>query len=500
MFDQVSDTYEYVQLCFGGIFAQMNEINQKGGCLFAPWHARPSKGLQFQAADLKPFASFAGVIALGSRKGVPPPPAELPAPGSHCRLSAGDCEGCAAFGTCPTHKRTAHAGRRGVGRGCVVLPDDGDGPCLRDCTWSHDCVECCASEGAELAAARRQWEACRARGWAWRRGRLWLGGDWMSQGTPLGIGGPSSKCFCDKCHALLHETTAAGVPHLPVVPAPYPDPRPEHVARPSLRRGTPQIAQRARAFAAAQRLHELGLGKKPEPADFDSCLNVPLVWGRNPYDFLSCTPLHYLLGIGLWYINRFEWELKEIDAQVGRARGDESAHLLLQFADLRERMAQATTAHAELEEKVQTHAEQLATIQTTAGSEEAIARARQPKPRGRAAATYKPLPLEAEYRHHAEALGAAKAGLVRSDGQLEKLQQENVRLWSESAGPFTFSFLCLFDALVSLLLPALMDGAEEHMLFRPFRWPPPMWGSNIFYIPRSTMRRISSGKPTSRAR
>eukprot|EP00966_Prymnesium_polylepis_P189078 4380484-Prymnesium_polylepis.1 len=73
----------------------------------------------------------------------------------------------------------------------------------------------------------------------------------MSQTTPLGIGGPTSKQFCPFCLATLHETNVAGVVHLPACPAGRVDPRPPHVARPAPRAGTVAIDHQARLFAAA---------------------------------------------------------------------------------------------------------------------------------------------------------------------------------------------------------------------------------------------------------
>eukprot|EP00965_Chrysotila_dentata_P197675 6178330-Pleurochrysis_carterae.AAC.1 len=90
------------------------------------------------------------------------------------------------------------------------------------------------------------------------------------------------------CLASLHDTNAAGTPHLPHCPEGVVDPRTPHHEQPALRAGTASIRRQAKAYQQAVLDHSQGkLSRKPEPAAFDSCIEEPLVWaGGHMLDFI----------------------------------------------------------------------------------------------------------------------------------------------------------------------------------------------------------------------
>eukprot|EP00965_Chrysotila_dentata_P232819 6199215-Pleurochrysis_carterae.AAC.1 len=138
----------------------------------------------------------------------PPPPPSLPPRFPDC-MPCGKFGGCA----CPSKRKRANHSNSN-------LPSDlyGEGPVLKGCTWSVSCQECALEPEGKLDACRRQWAKAEQRQHAWRRARIFLGGDWLSIFVPLGLGGPKNKQLCMVCLASLHDTNAAGVPHLPSCP------------------------------------------------------------------------------------------------------------------------------------------------------------------------------------------------------------------------------------------------------------------------------------------
>eukprot|EP00965_Chrysotila_dentata_P260889 6214069-Pleurochrysis_carterae.AAC.4 len=80
------------------------------------------------------------------------------------------------------------------------------------------------------------------------------------------------------CLASLHDTNAAGVPHLPTCPVGRQDPRLQQHAQPALRSGTGSIRRQATAYHQTLLEHSQGtLSRKPEPASFDSCVETSLL-------------------------------------------------------------------------------------------------------------------------------------------------------------------------------------------------------------------------------
>ena len=270
LLDKVKDTYEFEVVAFGPLLEQLNEINRNGICIFSEWHPRVPRGFYLRTSDARPeryptavtrlvTAAVAAVVAAAAANRSPPPTdavatavsrlvatavaniiaARGASHAAHARAHAAaranlaiaaaptcnerrpDCRGCARWkGGCPTAARAAFS-RNGSGgfppQPCPPPPL----PRQLGCTWCGDCEECC-DEGDALEALREQWSRCKTRSEAPRRLRGFVGGDWMSQTTPLGIGGPTSKQFCPFCLASLHETNAAGspTPPLPLSPPP----------------------------------------------------------------------------------------------------------------------------------------------------------------------------------------------------------------------------------------------------------------------------------------
>ena len=230
----MKDTYEFEVPAFGPLFEQLNYINRNGICIFSEWHQRVPRGFVRRASDARPerigpvsrlvSAAIANVVAAAPRP--PPSPTRSPVAAvvaaaiatvmvriatalaaearyctavatnaeitaaPECRERRPDCQGCARWpGGCPTAVRLSFA-RNGSG---PFPPEPREPPPLPrqvGCTFCSDCQQCVA-EGGQLEALREQWRRCAQRGEAPRRLRGMVGGDWMSQTTPLGIGGPT---------------------------------------------------------------------------------------------------------------------------------------------------------------------------------------------------------------------------------------------------------------------------------------------------------------------
>eukprot|EP00965_Chrysotila_dentata_P261726 6214353-Pleurochrysis_carterae.AAC.1 len=400
MLDRVKDTYDMMSI-FKPLFDQFNDINRRGLCVWTPWQQLLPSGFKASAADQHPIpdvvegtslptdadgASASSMPAAAAARASVTPPDQNTAP------LVPDCKACARFGPkCPSKLRRAFASN---GPGNVEMDMDfGDGPGLLSNTHCTDCNECTLVEGGQLSALRRQWAEVDEHGPAWRRMRGMIGGDWLSIAVPLGLGGPKNKQFCMVCLASLHNTNVAGVPQLPTMPLCYEcaDPREPHIAQPQLRAGTASIELQADAYARALTAHATGdLSRKPEPANFDSCVEPPLVWaGEHILDLISCTPLHFMLGITVDLVNCLEWELKVLDWECARQPADPKlAQELQQIAN------EAADMRAEVgrwEEAVAHHKNSLEIIEATPGAADAIELGKRAPKRGR---SYTPIPLE----------------------------------------------------------------------------------------------------------
>eukprot|EP00965_Chrysotila_dentata_P104529 3452093-Pleurochrysis_carterae.AAC.1 len=99
-----------------------------------------------------------------------------------------------------------------------------------------------------------------------------------------------------------------------------------------------------------------------------------------------------MLGLTVELINALEWELQQLDAQLGVKPVDEKlAEELLQLTAMHD------NANVDLEKwefEAQHHRNSLSVIEQTDGAAEAVARGKQ---RANRARSYQPLPLEEEY-------------------------------------------------------------------------------------------------------
>eukprot|EP00965_Chrysotila_dentata_P217551 6190067-Pleurochrysis_carterae.AAC.2 len=437
MLDRVKDTYEMMSI-FRPLFDQFNQINQRGLCVWLPWQQLLPADFKASALDARPMHAFVDE-ATPAAAPTPAVPLSAPLPSLSSAPTYPDCRSCAKWGArCPSKLRRSHASN---GEGNIKMNlCFGDGPGLVANTWNLDCVECTADEGGQLRALRRQWEEVQERGQGWRRLRGMLGGDWLSISVPLGLGGPKNKQFCMVCLASLHDTNAAGVPHVPDVSVCglCMDPRPSHVARPQLRAGTASIAAQAAAYATAVDQHAAGkLNRKPEPANFDSCVEQPLVWaGGHMLDLISCTPLHFMLGITVDLVNCLEWELKTFDATLRREILD--GQLAEELNSLAAEASRLTGEVLRWEGHLAHHSGSIDVIEATEGAADAIERGKKPPKRGR---SYVPLPLESEYRSHLREVRDAQSKLEQLAPAIDALQRKVVKVSSEDPGPFAQAFI-----------------------------------------------------------
>ena len=373
---------------------------------------------------------------------------------------------------CPTALREAQA-RNPTG---PVRPKLQHGlktaPRLVGCTWSSCCPTCLADADGQLSALRLQWGECSERSMANRRIRFFFGGDYMSQGEPMGHGGPSSKKFCLFCLAVLHETNAAGIPHLPTIPEGYEETREPSIAAPAPRAGSFAFAYQAASFAQAKLIADRDGSRQPEAMDFDSCIRRPLIYTPGPpIQSFSVTPLHLFLGLSLEQVRLLEWELKELDAEWAAAQGTAPSLPAKESARLLEMEAQAsslTQQIAQLEADLSKHSNAMELIESDEANAAAVLRGKKEKSRKKDPPPA--LPFELEYRGHRKALAAAQQAKPKAEGELSKLQQEIVKLYSQVAGPFMRSFYELMDSF-NLERKAYHSGAlpgnDCEKIFRP---------------------------------
>lgn len=356
-----------------------------------------------------------------------------PSPPSEVRP---ECDGCAEFGACPAVRKHAHLGNP-PGRFRSKLFEHVKAPRLQGCTWSSSCPDCASIPNGEVLALQRQYEATASHGWAPRGNRMFGGGDWMSQTTPMGHQGPVATHFCWCCWAKLHKTSMPGVECLPCLPPSASDPREPHHANPAMRVGASYDALHQQFVAA---------GANASAADFGSVINKPLI--RAPgimLDVHSITPLHLLLGCGMELVNFLEATCKKLDAEEAISLGltAEDEKIARMLADLLVNLTNATAEVEEHQATVSHHINSLQTIVDSPNSADAVARAQKKRPRAK---DYTPLPLEDEYRDHAAKLGAAAKALVKAEGKVDKLTAEHQELWGKQGGPRLREFNEMFEA------------------------------------------------------
>eukprot|EP00965_Chrysotila_dentata_P260890 6214069-Pleurochrysis_carterae.AAC.5 len=157
-------------------------------------------------------------------------------------------------------------------------------------------------------------------------------------------------------------------------------------------------------------------------------------------DFISTTPLHYMLGLTVEIINTLEWELQQLDAKLRKKALDEKLAEALE--QLSSAMDTVTVADLERwEAEVHEHRNCIHVIEQTA-STEAIARGKKRANRSR---DYQPLPLEAEYRLHTAKLRAAERQVEKSNALIDSIWRKSVRVSADEPGPFAQSFLDAMD-------------------------------------------------------
>ena len=430
---------------------------------------------------LPPFALEVHKGAIIAMECEPVEPVDLDAPPSTCRP---DCLMCAnpmvyrtsgrakyaatAVPGCARAKREAAASRGGYGPVRPIFSHHPtEPPRLHGCTWSSSCTVCKAHPEGQLAALQRQWEACDDRTLADRRVRLFFGGDILSIMAQMGLGGPSSKKFCIFCLGSLHLCNCSGVVHRRSN-APSQETRLRGEADPPARVSSSAIGLRARALKTAndefdkkmieydQKPKMNGIGsrqacekkpKKPEPADYDSCIHEPLLYFDGPPErSTSTTPLHLLLGLVLGLVNEMEAELKQGDAAFASARGEKMSDPKVQI-ELEVKEALLVTLRAELPVLVAKASDAITKMEMIADdSLNAEAVKRGSKARSQRAG-YTPEPLEDEYRQlRLERVATCKIQ-HETEQKINKEEAEVLKLRNKDAGPFLRAFYALFDQL-----------------------------------------------------
>ena len=189
---------------------------------------------------------------------------------------------------------------------------------LQGCTYSPLCSECGQSDDSMQAALRRQHAA--AGGGPGtdvgpRRVCCTFVSDMKGLMQICGHAGPMATWNCLFCYARLNQTGKAGVPHLPELPEPWrsTDSRPADVICPPARKGTDEMTEFARAFAAAMAAPKAP--KELSSADYKSCASEPMIWSDDLGEHLSRTPLHITLGLGTNYFHIIKAEALALDTE-----------------------------------------------------------------------------------------------------------------------------------------------------------------------------------------
>ena len=277
---------------------------------------------------------------------------------------------------------------------------------------------------------------------------------------PMGLGPPSSKQFCWACHAILHETNAASVIHLPEQPSGSRETRSRRAADPPPRAGSASIALQAGRLLAAQERHRAGHSKKPEPMDYDSCIAMPLIYVDGPPVLsVSTMALHVFLGLSMHVFKLFEEELRQQDAIWAAMRSETLADPKVQAA-LEQAQAAVLAMKNEIEEhksEITCASEQLEVIEQGPGGVEAVERCKKKGGR-RPAAWGAPSIAEIALKDATKARNSAQAALKTVERALPAAEREVVDLYNSQAGPFVRSFYALMDSL-NLQRQAYHSGA-----------------------------------------
>jgi hypothetical protein len=218
---------------------------------------------------------------------------------------------------------------------------------LKGCTYSETCAVCGQSDDSKGAALLRQHAAAGGGPGteeAPRRVVCTFVSDMKGLMQICGHAGAMSTWNSLLCEARLHQTAKAGVPHLRELPEPWKssDQRPEHVISPPLRKGTDEMAELARAYAADAAKPDAP--KDLSSADYKSCSLEPMIWSDDLNEHISRTPLHITLGLGTNYIHMVKAEALALDTKWAMCVADSD-----QLDTFIEANGEATEARAEAE-------------------------------------------------------------------------------------------------------------------------------------------------------
>ena len=243
--------------------------------------------------------------------------------------------------------------------------------------------------------------------------------------------------------------------------------------------GSPSILVQSQGLAQARAKYatDPSSSRKPEPANFDSCLNTPLYDFDHPLTFLGCTSLHYSLGIGNDLFRAHEVTMKGYDAELSRhlelAEHDEDIlkeleKLLQDTGDLQRELEDAHNSKSH-------HTSSLLLIDRTPGTEEARKKAQGRK-------TKVSLPYEAEYREQLALLEKCEKRIEAFSKKLERAQRDEEALPQKTPGIFEHRFLdyqnekrlqkaayhnenCVGNDIHAIMQPGAIDGFTN--LMRP---------------------------------
>ena len=259
-------------------------------------------------------------------------------------------------------------------------------------------------------------------------------GDMLSLCYPGGHQGPAAKSSCLKCLWRLHETNAAGVPQVAVLPEGWTETRLAHIADPPPRAGTAAISLQAKFYQADVAAHAAGACSKPEPMNYDSCIHAPLYRVRNSFDDkVSNIPLHLILGLTTDYFHALEARTEQLDSTVvdqlelpPTGSADLVKRLSKMLADMEANQQEGTQAVGEQLD----HSNALCVLRERVGGDEAFAAAAGRRNKKRE------VPLEVEVRTHQKLLLLATARVKKTQVTASMLQAQLVELRAEKPGPF----------------------------------------------------------------